>query len=506
MSSTSNYTTGSTPCLPGRNVQFSNLHVCQDGDVEGNLQVNTINNLPYPPGGGFLPTPVPNKVLRTNGLSVISWGDVNPSNLTGGAVGDVLKTVAPGTVAWDPVKPGDITPGTASQIMHTNLAGTAAEWTTDLTIPGNCEIVGTLLVDGIITGNSSMNITDDLEVINGNLVIQTGGADIAGPVNIGSDLQMNGNSGTSGQYLVKTGPSSQDWVDLSVPPSSLTPGTNGQVLTTVGITPTWSDDINLPGLLNVTGGTTLQSTLITGGASTFIGTSSFVGQLTTNNGAVLQGTTNIVNDLRLNGNPGTTGQFLKKTGVSTQAFSNIVASDITPGANFSLLTTSAGVSSWVIPQQIKNIIYGTTFTAQNLNAGAGPTAVSFNTSPFTSITASNTTSLVGISQPSATQFTIGDLALYQVEICGYINPASTGLGNSIITLSAEVNGVEQSNSCVTCSGNYSFTGTISGLSISAASTLRILVRRVVGTNQLNTFASGTGAPSFSSTIVIRSMN
>lgn len=109
MSSTSNYKTATTPCMPGRNVMFSNLDVCEDAAVEGNLEVNTINGLPYPPGGGAVPALVANRVLVTNGTPTMQWGSVGPSNLTGGSVNDVLKTIAPGVVAWDPIKPGDVT-------------------------------------------------------------------------------------------------------------------------------------------------------------------------------------------------------------------------------------------------------------------------------------------------------------------------------------------------------------------------------------------------------------
>lgn len=311
MSSTSNYETGSTPCLPGRNVKFTNLHVCEDGDIKGNLVVNTINGLPYPPSG-LLPSAVPNKILRTNGLSVVSWGDVNPSNLTGGATGDVLKTVAPGVVAWDPVKAYEITPGLANQILQTNSLGTAAAW----------------------------------------------------------------------QNLV------------------------------------------------------------------------------------------------------------------------VPATSITAGADYTVLTSAGGSALWITPPVVNQIKYGTTFLAQDINAAAGPTALQFSTSTFINSAISNVGVPVNITQPTATQFTIGTSSVYNIDITGYIDPASAGLGNSVVTLSLEVAGTEKTDYCIVCSGNYSFSGRFPAINITAGQNIRVLARRVVGTSALNTFANGLPAPSFASSILI----
>ena len=386
-----------TLLLKGNRLRLKNAIISPEGDFD-NVDTITINGIPYPPGGGFLPAPVANKVLRTNGLSVVSWGDVNPSNLTGGATGDVLKTIAPGVVAWDPVKSEDITPGLANQILHTNALATDAEWTSNLVIPGNCDIDVNLVVAGSSTFQSNVDCDQ---------------------------------------------------------------------------------------VLNIDGNTFCNAAL------------TVTGQTTT-------GDLDVEGNLQFVGVSGTSGQFLKKTGATAQSFQNIVAADITAGANGSLLTSFGGTAQWIVPTNVRRIVYGTTFTAQNLNV-VGPTPANFSTLAFLNLASSTGTSVVGISQPSATQFTIGDTGSYVANINGYIDPTSTGLGNSIITLSAEINGTESQRNCVVCNGNYSFNGTLSFVA-TAGQTVRILIRRVVGANTLNTFAEGAALPNFASTIIFNLIN
>lgn len=309
--------------LCGNQLRLKSQIIVPEGDFT-NVDTVTINNVPYPPGGGFLPAPVPNKILRTNGLSVVSWGDVNPSNLTGGSTGDVLKTVAPGVVAWDPVKANEITPGLANQILHTNTLGTAAEWTSTLIVPSTLTVAGSTVLQSNVNCDQTLSVDQLFSAVSDMTV--GGSADFAG------DLTFVGNSGTVGQYIQKTGATTQNWADLSVVPGDITPGLIGQVLVSNGLATVWSDDIDLPGLLNVTSGTTLQSTLIVSGAVTNQNSTNCNGLLTTNNGATINGTANIVNNLQFNGSSGTTGQVIKKTGASTQAWSDLASTDIKGGS------------------------------------------------------------------------------------------------------------------------------------------------------------------------------
>lgn len=386
-----------TLLLKGNRLRLKNGIISPEGDFN-NVDTITINGIPYPPGGGFLPTPTPNRILRTNGLSVVSWGDVNPSNMTGGATGDVLKTIAPGVVAWDPVKSEDITPGLANQILHTNALATDAEWTSNLIIPGNCDVDVNLVVAGSSTFQSNVDCDQ---------------------------------------------------------------------------------------VLNVDGNTFCNAAL------------TVTGQTTT-------GDLDVEGDLQFLGVSGTSGQFLKKTGVATQSFQNIVAADMTAGAANSVLTSAGGISQWIVPTASRRIVYGTTFSAQNINQ-VGPVAANFSTLNFTSIASSTGSPIVGITQPSGTQFMIGTTGTYLANITGYIDPTSTGLGNSIVSLSIEVGGIESQQSCVVCNGNYSFGGSI-WFSAVAGQIVRILLRRVVGVGTLNTFADGAGLPNFASTIVFNLLN
>lgn len=179
-------------------------------------------------------------------------------------------------------------------------------------------------------------------------------------------------------------------------------------------------------------------------------------------------------------------------------------SNIAAGPDNSVLTSFGGAVFWNVPNKIDFIKYGTVFTAQNLNAAAGPTALSFSTNPFANTSASTVGLVTGISQPSATQFTIGANGAYNVDITGYIDPASAGLGNSIVTLSLEVGGIEKTDYCIVCNGNYSFSGRFPSFAGAAGQNIRILARRVVGDKALTTFAAGLPAPSFASSILISS--
>lgn len=463
--------------LCGNQLRLKSQLIVPNGEFT-NVDTVTINNVPYPPGGGFLPAPVPNKILRTNNLSVVSWGDVNPSNLTGGSTGDVLKTIAPGTVAWAPVTASNITPGTSNQILHTNLAGTAAEWTSNLEVPGTFKVDSSSILDGNVDCNQVLNV-------DGNF-FSNANSTLYGVTDIEGDLHFVSNAGTVGQVLTKTGASTQNWQTLSVPSTSITPGADNQALMTRVGTSLWSNILSsdiTPGLANQ-----LLVTNGTGTASTWTFNPTIPGIL------------NLLGNLQFNSISGTTGQFIKKTGPTSQAFANIIASDIAPGSANTVLTTVGGVAAWSLPSTINVIKYGTTLANQNLNSAAGPTALTFSTSPYINSAISTVGSPTAISQPSTTEFTIGTLGTYNVDITGYIDPTSTGLGNSIVALSLEINGVEQSTSAIVCNGNYSFSGRFAGVLFSAGATIRILARRIAGTNTLNTFASGTGVPSFSSTI------
>lgn len=329
------------------------LHSCTDiqfdRDLIGTLRLN--GNIP--PGG-------PRTFLHTDTLGVINWKTFDRADIPAGANGDYLQTIG-GLVEWAPpsFSPSVISPGLANQIFHTDQTGTVAEWASDIEVPGDLKING------------------DTDIV--------------------SDLQFNGSSGTSGQYLVKTGAATQSWQNLSVSTNS-----------------------------------------------------------------------------------------------------------ITAGADYTVLTSAGGSALWITPPVVNQIKYGTTFLAQNINAAAGPTALQFSTSTFINSAISNVGVPVNITQPSATEFTIGTSSVYNIDITGYTVPGFTpdGLGGSVVTLSLEVAGTEKTDYCIVCSGDYSFSGRFPAVLITAGQNIRVLARRVVGTAALTTFANGLPAPSFASSILI----
>ena len=535
---------------PWTAVRAHRIHSCTDlqfdRDLIGEIRLN-----------GNIPPGAHRTFLHTDNVGVINWKTFNKDDIPAGADGDYLQTI--GTqVEWAPpsFSPSTITPGLPDQIFHTDSTGAVAEWSSNIVVPGTFRVNSSTTLDGNVDCNSVLNV-------DGNF-FSNANSSLYGTTDIQGDLQFASNSGSVGQVLTKTGASTQDWQNLSVPASGVAPGTANQVFVTdgTGTTSQWSSNLALPGTLGVTGGSTLSGVTNVTGNLQLNGVSGSVGQYLKKTGAATQAFTNILslditpgingqalmtrvgntfwsnilisditpglanqiavtdptgtfvtwtftptvtnlnilNNLQFNSVSGTTGQFIKKTGASTQAFANIVAGDITPGAANAVLTTVGGVSIWQLPTTINVIKYGTTFAAQNLNAAAGPTALSFSTSPYIASAISTVGTPTGISQPSATQFTIGTLGTYNVDITGFIDPTSTGLGNSIVALSLEINGVEQSASAIVCNGNYSFSGRFSGVLFTAGATIRILARRVAGVLALNTFAAGTGIPSFSSTI------
>lgn len=57
-------------------------------------------------------------------------------------------------------------------------------------------------------------------------------------------------------------------------------------------------------------------------------------------------TANLDGNIVINGVTGSNGQYLRKTGGTTQTWSNFPVSDITPGANGQAIVTTGGVSTW----------------------------------------------------------------------------------------------------------------------------------------------------------------
>lgn len=460
-----------------------------------NINLTTINGAPYV---GNVPALVPNKFLRTT------------------------NTVTP-TMYWGD---GSIPHGTSLQILHTNLGATGIEWTSSLEIPENLKVDGstilnsnvlcdqTLTVTGDAFLNNNLTVDADFGVTNGSITVAIG--DINGQtVNIDNQLKFGGLAGSNNQIIQSDGSGIPSWVS-TIPSSTVSPGALNQVMVTQNVLPgptleaVWSNSLELPADLTVNG----QSTTL---------------NLQVNGFTTLVNAVSINGDLQFNNVSGPIGGFLKKTLANDQSFqtfaltdipagpnnralftrsgttswSSIGPSDITPGIDGQILQTVTGTPTWITPSTIRMIRYGTNFTAQDLNADAGPSFVSFSTSPFTNLASSS----VGISQSSATDFTIGTTGTYDISLCGFIDPASTGISDSIITLSVQVNGAELTRTCVT-SHLMCFSGTIPSVIVTAGSTVRIIRRRLApfGSNTLVTYGPPATLPNYLSTVTFALVN
>lgn len=272
------------------------------------------------------------------------------------------------------------------------------------------------------------------------------------------------------------------WGDVDV--AGIVHGTSLQILHTnlAGNASEWTDNLTIPGNLVVVGSSNLQSNvscdndLGVDGNLAVVG-SSALGDVDTS------GTLNVVGNLQFVGVSGAVGTVLTKTGAATQ--------------------------SWVAPttySQVRCIRFAGYLAAQDLNAGVGPTALTFDTvNVISNYSAASTGGVTGITQPSNTQFRSNFTGQYDIQITGYIDPASTGPTSSVVTLSVEVGGFEFARQCIVVN-NLSFVGTFPSMVISNGTNVRILARRVTGTGSFNTFAPLSAIPNFSSTITFTLVN
>jgi hypothetical protein len=245
-------------------VRAHRVHSCTDVQFDGEL-IGVINlNRNIPPGahGTF---------LHTDSTGHVIWKLLTKSDIPPGNDGDYLQTIA-GAVEWAPPSAITIAPGAANQVFVTNSAGTLAVW------DNNLNLVGTLEVNGAS--------------------------------NIKGNLQFNGVSGTSGQYLKKTGATTQAFSNLSF--SDFPLGTSRQLLqmNPAGTALVYTSNLFLPvgATLNVSGtatftGSATIGTLTVGGLSTFSDVATFFAPV------------DHFDAINLNSDPGLAGQVLTSEGV-----------------------------------------------------------------------------------------------------------------------------------------------------------------------------------------------
>lgn len=128
MSSTTNYDSGSTPILPGRNVVLKNLRA-PNAEINS-LSVDLINGLPPPtaspivaPVGSILTVISPATAGFSQDVDIL--GNLDLNGVTGSS-GQYVKKTGAATQTWSNITSSDITAGLANQVLTT--FGSSASW------------------------------------------------------------------------------------------------------------------------------------------------------------------------------------------------------------------------------------------------------------------------------------------------------------------------------------------------------------------------------------------
>ena len=522
---------------PWTAVRAHRIHSCTDlqfdRDLIGEIRLN-----------GNIPPGAHKTFLHTDDVGIINWKTFNKDDIPAGADGDYLQTI--GTqVEWAPpsFSPSTITPGLPDQIFHTDSTGTIAEWSSNIVVPGTFRVNSSSTFDGNVDCNSVLSV-------DGNF-FSNANSSLYGTTDIQGDLQFASNPGSVGQVLTKTGATTQDWQNLFVTPASISPGTANQVFVTngTGTTSQWSNNLALPGTLSSAGGSTLSGVTNITGNLQLNGVSGSVGQYLKKTGAATQAFTNILslditpgingqalmtrvgntfwsnilisditpglanqiavtdptgtfvtwtftptvtnlnilNNLQFNSVSGTTGQFIKKTGAATQAFVNIVAADVTGGTNEQSLWNIAGTSSW----QNRSFRYGIfrgRFTAQNWNSAA-TTALTYNNELFSS-RSYGTSAFTNLTDSVAgTSLLCNTAGTYLVQMfCCLTNG---GIGTSSVRFNVLVNGVVSGGGpCLSLGlGGVGTINCVFPITLAAADVLTFRSTRLTGTDALTADAT-----------------
>lgn len=151
-------------------------------------------------------------------------------------------------------------------------------------------------------------------------VTSPGVASFSSDVDILGNIELAGSSGVAGQYIKKTGASTQAW--STIDDGDIAPGLANQVMTTnsTGTEAKWSSTVSVDG------------------------------------------------DLVFNGIYGTTGQFVMKA-PGSQLWHTLSTSDIPAGSNGQVLTTTGGVPTWGLCPQ-SSITPGTSYQVPQTNSSA----------------------------------------------------------------------------------------------------------------------------------------
>jgi len=210
----------------------------------------------------------------------VTSGMIEDGTITSTDIADEAVTTA--KLANKAVTTGKIANGNANQILVTNAAGDAAEWTDDLTVPGNLTVTDTSLFNNNVTVDGDLTVTGTL---NANI---SGTADrVANPLTQGAGIAtFSYDGGTAGITVgiadggVSTSKLADDAVttaklaDKAVTTGKIANGNANQILVTnaAGDAAEWTDDLTVPGNLTVTDTSLFNNNVTVDGDLTVTGT------------------------------------------------------------------------------------------------------------------------------------------------------------------------------------------------------------------------------------------
>lgn len=252
MSSTSNYTIGYTPSLPGRNVVLNNVE-CPTAQIT-NLSVSLINGLP-PPSASPIVAPV-NSILTVVSPGVANFTDSSilvdlevdgNINLNGydGALNQFIKKTGTNNQDWVYITPSDMSPGLVGQVLITG-GGSIGSWAYI-----NGSNFGTVSTNKVFASDGSgnadfRNLTASIISPGANNQVLT---TFSGITSWNLLTQANFAPNTANTALTTNGLGAVSFSKVS--PNAISPGTSYQALQTnsSGNTAEWSSTLNIDSIL-----------------------------------------------------------------------------------------------------------------------------------------------------------------------------------------------------------------------------------------------------------------
>jgi hypothetical protein len=302
------------------------------------------------PASGALVT---GNVLQVSGSSALSYG---PLNLAGGA-NYITGNLPAASVA----------PGTNGQVLTTS--GGVATWAA-APATGITELTGDVDA-GPGTGIQAASV----------IAVHGATVPVAGALTMGNVLQVSGTSTLDYAPINLAG--GVDFISGELPTGNIAPGTNGQVLTTSGGAATWAAPATT-GITQLTGD--VNAGPATGSASSIV--EAIHGASVPVAGALTTG-----NVLQVSGPSALSYGPVNLAGGANFVTGDLPVSNVAPGTNGQVLTTSGGVATWAAPATT-----GITQLTGDVNAGPG-----------TGSQAATVEAIHGASVPAAGALTIGNV-------------------------------------------------------------------------------------------------